>query len=97
MAQEQQTVDIADIPAVRELAEEVARTRRPKVLRVADEDVAIVMPVASPRRRSPSKARPVTHDDALFRLVGIGRSEKPSNAAEHKHEALEQAYRSHIS
>lgn len=57
------------------------------------EDASPASAPALPRRRSPSTARPVTRDDALYRLVGIGTSATPTNDAEHKHEAIEEAHR----
>ncbi len=44
-------------------------------------------------RRSPSRARPVTRDDALFRLIGIGRSGIPGGISAKKHAYLAGAYR----
>jgi hypothetical protein len=92
MATEQHSINIADIPTpLQEIAREVSRTRHRQRLPVDGEDVTIIVEPLRPRR-SPSKARPVTKDDPLMELIGIGRSGRPSNASENKHEALAEAY-----
>lgn len=53
MAQPREILDITDHPDLRRVAQEVQRSKTPRVLRVGDEDVAVVMPVAAlPGRRS---------------------------------------------
>src|SRR5688500_8451442 len=44
-----------------------------------------------PKKRSQAKAQPVTSDDALFRLIGIGHSGKGDISA-NKHKYLAEAY-----
>jgi hypothetical protein len=39
------------------------------------------------------KAKPVTSEDALFRLIGIGKSGIPGGVSGKKHEYLARAYR----
>jgi hypothetical protein len=48
MAQEPQTIDVSNNPALREIVEEVARTRRPKRLRVDGTQVEAVIRPARP-------------------------------------------------
>jgi hypothetical protein len=95
MAVEQHALNVSDNPAMKALVAEVCRTRQPRVLR--DEETGAEVVVRPAPKRSPSRARPVGRDDALFQLIGIGHSGRPSNASEHKHEALEEAYRAHHS
>ena len=45
------TIDVAANPELRRVAEEVRNTREPVVLRLEDEDIAIVLPVATPTQR----------------------------------------------
>ena len=53
MAQQREILDITHNPDLLRVAEEVRRSKTPRVLRAHDEDVALVMPVADrPRRRS---------------------------------------------
>ena len=46
------------------------------------------------KKRSQANAQPVTSDDALFRLMGIGHSGKGDISA-HKHQYLAEAYLHH--
>ena len=63
-----------------------------RILRRNGEDNAALTP--SPLSPSaPSRARPVTLDDALFRLIGIGKSGIPGGVSEKKHTLLTEAYR----
>lgn len=95
MAEQLQPIDLNTNPDLYRLVDEVAATRTPRQLQRNGEDVAEIRPPAHSRRRSPSKARPVTKDDPLFRLIGIGNS-GGSNVAQHKHEHLAEAYREHL-
>lgn len=45
-------VDISTVHNLEELAEDVRRTNRPHVLRRADEDIAIIVPVKKETKRS---------------------------------------------
>ena len=47
MARELQPIDISGMPEVAQLADEVERTKRPRVLRRGDKDVAVLMPATS--------------------------------------------------
>ncbi len=57
MARELTPIDISDTPDLLRLAEEVAESGKPRVLRRADEDVAVLLPVKKPasRRRTGRK------------------------------------------
>jgi hypothetical protein len=92
MAKETQRIDITETPELRRFVEQVQATQSPVVLQRDGEDLAILTP-APRKRQSPSKARPVTRDDALFTLIGIGRSSVPGGVSGKKHEHLVKAYR----
>ena len=47
MARELQPIDISGMPEVARLVDEVERTKRPRVLRRGDKDVAVLMPATS--------------------------------------------------
>ncbi len=94
MASEPQPIDITDYPDLVRLVEEMQASQTPRVLRRDDEDVALLTPVKPKRKRS-SRARPVTEDDPLFRLIGSGETGVPGGISGKKHEYLAKAYRAH--
>ena len=85
-------VDVTSTPDVLRLAEEVARSGLPVLLRTDGQDLAVLAPAVRTRRR-PGRARPVTRDDSLFNLIAIGKSQTEGGVSEQKHEALARAYR----
>ena len=50
-------------------------------------------PLPTSDKKRAVRARPVTRDDPLFGLIGIGKSRIPGGISEQKHEALARAYR----
>jgi hypothetical protein len=92
MAKEPKRIDISRIPELLSMAQEVRSTNEPRILQQESEDLAILSPVV-PKKRSKTTAQPVTHDDALFRLIGIGKSGIPGGVSGKKHEYLARAYR----
>jgi hypothetical protein len=92
MATELEPIDISDLPELLRIAEEVRLTRQPRMLRRDGEDIAVLMPPPRPRRRS-SRGKPLTKDDPLFRLIGIGRSGIPGGVSEQKDQQLLRAKR----
>jgi hypothetical protein len=91
MTQERIPVDISNEPSLMRLAREAMDHGISFVLQDGDEDVAILSPARKTRKRG---ARPLTEDDPLFRLVGMGRSGVPGGVSGKKHEALLRAKRS---
>ena len=92
MARESKRLDVTDAPELLRVAEQVYASREPTILQRGGEALAVLVP--APRGpRAPSKAQPVTRDDALFRLIGIGRSKVPGGVSGKKHEYLAKAYR----
>ena len=59
MATEHTSLDISNTAELLKLAEEVQRTKRPRVLRRADEDIAVIAPITppTPRKRHRSVSR----------------------------------------
>lgn len=94
MASEPQSIDIADYPDLVRLVEEIQSSQTPHVLRRGDEDVALLTPV-KPKRNRAARTRPVTEDDPLFRLIGIGEMGGTGGVSGNKHEYLAKAYRAH--
>jgi hypothetical protein len=92
MAKEPKRIDISRIPELLNIAQEVRATNEPAVLQQESEDLALLSPVR-PKKRSKTTAQPVTSDDALFRLIGIGKSGISGGVSGKKHEYLARAYR----
>lgn len=90
MVRKLEEIDVSSLAEISLIAEEVQRTREPKVLRKHGEDVALIVPIKPSRRRS---GRPLTEADPLFELIGIGRSGIPGGMSERKREALLKAHR----
>jgi len=92
MARELKTIDVSSMPEALKIAEEVSATNEPRILRRADQDLAVLMPLPRPRKRSP-RGKVFTKDDPLMGLVGIGRSGGPGDVSEDKHKYLAEAYK----
>ena len=90
MAKEPRHIDISSMPELLKLVHEVRQTHEPTVLQQEREDVALLSPVLA-KKRAQTKAKPVTSEDALFRL--IGKSGIPGGVSGKKHEYLARAYR----
>ena len=77
------------------LAEEVARTGVPRILRSADRDVAVISP-APPRRPRTGRSRRAPRHDALWDIVGIADAadfpDVPEDVSTNKHSYLADAY-----
>ena len=92
MANESQPIDITTIPELAHLVDEVQRTRRSRVIRRADEVVAVLSPVAPAPKKRRTRGRVLTEDDPLFALIGIGHSGGPGDVSANKHRYLAEAY-----
>jgi hypothetical protein len=91
MAKEPRHIDISGIPELLKLVHEVRQTNEPTILREEREDVAMLMPM-KPVGKTKVRGKPVTADDPLWKLVGIGHSGKGDISA-NKHTYLARAYR----
>jgi hypothetical protein len=69
MTREAVRVDVATCPDLLTLAEEVARTRTPRVIARGDEDLAVLSP-AKPKRRL--KGKQITEEDIAASLAAAG-------------------------
>ncbi len=67
MARELTPIDISNTPDLLRLAEEVAESGKPRVLRRADEDVAVLMPVKKPAARRHTARKKTKEDYEAFR------------------------------
>lgn len=93
MAKEPKRIDISSIPELLNIAHEVQRTNEPRILQQDSEDVAMLIPVKPAAKRS-ARGRPVTKDDPLWSLVGIGHSGR-GDVSTNKHQYLAEAYLHH--
>jgi hypothetical protein len=91
MAKEPRHIDISSIPELLKLVQEVRQTNEPMILQQEREDVAMLMPM-KPGSKTRVRGKPVTADDPLWKLVGIGHSGKGDISA-NKHTYLARAYR----
>lgn len=79
MAKELKPIDITHTPEVLRLAEEVARSGIPRVLRKDNMDVAELRPVSPTPPRSRRRGKPTSKDDPLWRIVGIADAAAPED------------------
>lgn len=86
-------IDISAIPELLSIATEVRRTNEPRILKQDTEDLAILAPIKPPTTIS-VRGKPVTKDDPLWNLVGIGHSGRDDISA-NKHKYLAEAYLRH--
>jgi hypothetical protein len=93
MARELKSIDITAIPELVQLADEVRKTKKPRLLRRGDEDVAMLVP-AEPKesRRRVRAGRPLRKGDALSKIIGMIQSEGPTDVSSNKHKYLAEAY-----
>ena len=73
MAEEATAIDISSMPEVARLAQEVAKTGRPHVLRQEDRDVAVLSPARPRRGRLKGKAVTQADIDAALSVAGAWR------------------------
>jgi hypothetical protein len=95
MAKELKPIDITHTPDVLRLAEEVARSGVPRVLRRGNQDVAELRPV-SPTPKRTRRSKPTSKDDPLWDIIGIAHAadfpDVPKDVASNKHAYLAEAY-----
>jgi hypothetical protein len=91
MARELKRIDITNVPELLRIAEEVQASQEPRVLRRDSEDLAVVRPIKPSRRRVPP-GRATGAKDPLWSIVGIGRSEGPTDISENVDKYLAEAY-----
>jgi hypothetical protein len=72
MARELNPIDISNTPDLLHLVEEVAESGKPRVLRRADEDVAVLLPVKKPTTRRRTGRKKTKEDYEAFRSSAGG-------------------------
>lgn len=78
MARELHPIDITRYPELLQLIEEMQARQTPRALQHNNETVAVLVPAKSKKKQTrlaqPRRKNVLTEDDALFQLIGIGRS-----------------------
>jgi hypothetical protein len=95
MAREMIPTDVSQIPEVLHLAEEVARSGKPRLLKKDRDEIAVLSPVApraTSRRRARRPGQPIPRTDSLFKIVGMASSEGPTDVSANADHYLAQAY-----
>jgi hypothetical protein len=72
MARELTAIDISNTPDLLRLVEEVAESGTPRILRRADEDVAVLLPVKKPASRRRTGRKKTKEDYEAFRSSAGG-------------------------
>jgi hypothetical protein len=90
-------VDIREWPAAaREAAEEVQRTKRPRLIKRGDEAISILSPVVEPspaNAQSRRKGKTLTNRQWLRQITDVGRSYGPTDISSNPDKYLAQANR----
>lgn len=91
MAQERTPIEISQVPQLAQLVADLRRGARQVVLQEHGEDVAVlrVLETDSIRRM---QGIPVTAEDPLWNIVGIGCSGGPGDVSRNKYKYLAEAY-----
>lgn len=85
MAHELTPIDVSTLPELARLADEVQRTRTPRVLRRDDQDLAIVMPARAPAQTDIGPTvRPMSEAERAQMRAVLARTKagRPTTAAE---------------
>lgn len=95
MAKQLQQTDIADVPELIRLANEVVASRSARLLTSGDRPLALLTPAgARPRTR---RARPTREPDSILNIIGIGASAEPTDIGSNKQQHVAEAYESDLS
>ena len=79
VAKAPKALDVTHSPELLHLAEEVRDTKEPRMLRRADEELAVVMPVKAPANARRER-RPTAADYAAFRAAAGGWKDEDTEA-----------------
>jgi hypothetical protein len=89
---EAQYVDVAKIPELLRLAQEVQRTRQVRILTRDREELALLGPVKGLKQPARPRARRTGPDDPYWGLVGLASSRGPTDVSADKYRYLAEAY-----
>ena len=89
---EPRAVNVADTPDLLRLAQEVARSGMPVMLKIDDEELAVLSPVSTSKQDAGGSVVMDDEEDSLVNIIGIGESKEPTDIATHRREYLAEAY-----
>ena len=98
MAKELPSTDITTIKSVPDLlhlVEEVQRSHQPHLLTRDDKDMIILSPVGGRSHAAPTRRRRATaipRSDSIFGIIGMVKTEGPTDVSENKHRYLADAH-----
>ena len=99
MAAEREPIEIGDSPELMRLVEEVAASGEPRILRRKGKDVAVITPVAKPKRSRVKMPKPATAESPFWEIVGLSEKyeheldpNRPTDASENKYKYLLEAH-----
>ena len=101
MKKELKAIEISKYPELVRIAKRVRKSGKPRILRRNGEALAIVSPVRSSKRTSPRRVskrasyrrgKATSAADPLWNIIGIAKSQGPTDVSENKHKYLAEAY-----
>ena len=100
MAAEREPIEIGDSSELTRLVDQVAASGQPRILRRKGKDVAVITPVAKPKRRSGVKMpKPTTADSPQWEIIGMSAlfedeldPNRPKDGSSNKHKYLADQY-----
>ena len=72
-------VNVTTTPEVLRLAQEVARSGVPVMLKTDSEDLAVLAPVSPALKKPRRRGKPTSKDDPLWKIVGIADADAPAD------------------
>ena len=91
--QDATSIDIALMPDLARLVEDVCSSGQVRVLRRANEDVALLTPLSGPAPPVNAEEAANTQNDSLWDIVGFGESDELEDVATHRGHLLTNAAR----
>ena len=94
MAKQLTPIDISKVPELLDIAREVRETGQPRLLKSGNEELAIVAPLRAPTRPTSRRRKTgiIAADDPLWNIVGLAKTDGPTDVSENKHRYLAEAY-----
>jgi len=89
-------IDATNNPdALSRAAKEVAKSRRSQLVKIGDDEMVQVSPaepVSKTRKSSRVKHQPIPADDPIFKIIGMVKTDGPTDVGRNKHKYLVETY-----